>query len=190
MKVKLPHDPFRLALAVAALMLLTLTAAAHTTTQLDDWRNSWVQQADTSLSATLLAEWDDMRSRHPTYFYTPEDRSYDHVHAVVRSSTGMGSGGAEVERWRPLVAVYFPAQDVELALCIINAESGGNPDAKNPNSSASGLFQHLARYWPERSTAAGWGGASIWNPEANTAVAAWLAATGGWSHWTTYGGCK
>lgn len=89
-----------------------------------------------------------------------------------------------VERWRPLVAEHFDAAFVDDALSVIDCESGGNPDAANPRSSARGLFQHLASFWPERSAAAGWGGASIFDPEANIAVAAWLSKGGtDWSHW-------
>lgn len=88
-----------------------------------------------------------------------------------------------VEQWRPLVVQYFRPNDVEWALAIIRCESSGNPNAKNPRSSASGLFQHLARYWPNRSRKAGWEGANIFDPEANIAVAAWLLETGGKGHW-------
>jgi hypothetical protein len=76
--------------------------------------------------------------------------------------------------------------EVEYALMILNAESTGVPTAVNPRSRASGLFQHLPRYWEERSRAAGWAGADIFDPEANIAVAAWLRATSpqhGWYHW-------
>ncbi len=78
---------------------------------------------------------------------------------------------------------YFAADQVERALRVMACESGGLPTAKNPGSSASGLFQHLGRYWTARSQRAGWAGASIFDPEANIAVAAWLQRTGGWSHW-------
>jgi len=91
-----------------------------------------------------------------------------------------------VERWRPFVEKYFAPTDVDTAMQIMQCESGGDPNAKNPRSSASGLFQHLARYWPTRSASAGWTGASIWNPEANVAVAAWLKDTAGWGSWTCY----
>lgn len=94
-----------------------------------------------------------------------------------------------VERWRPLVAAFFDPDDVEFALCLIRYESSGDSTAKNPGSSASGLFQHLARYWPERTKRAGWDGASIWDPVANTAVAAWLLDVGGPSHWVGAGRC-
>jgi hypothetical protein len=47
------------------------------------------------------------------------------------------------------------------------------------------LFQHLASAWEARSEAAGIAGASIWDPEANVAVAAWLFYEGGGKrHWT------
>ena len=93
------------------------------------------------------------------------------------------TGPDVVERWRPLVEIYFNPGDVEWALRIVACESGGYPNAKNPTSSASGLFQHLARYWDGRSKTAGWAGASIWDPEANIAVAAWLLGENGKASW-------
>lgn len=98
-----------------------------------------------------------------------------------------------VERWRGLVAAYFQPADVEHALAIIRCESVGDPDATNPSSGTAGLFQHRPRYWPERSSRAGWTGADIYDPEANVAVAAWLvydSSTGPddppphWHHWS------
>ena len=88
-----------------------------------------------------------------------------------------------VERWRPVVDTYFPEDRVEWALRIMECESRGDPNAKNPNSSASGLFQHLARLWPPRAEAAGFGEADVFDPFANIAVAAWLLENGGPSHW-------
>jgi hypothetical protein len=88
-----------------------------------------------------------------------------------------------VERWRPVVAIYFPEDRVDWALRIIQCESHGDPLAKNPTSTASGLFQHLASLWDERAIAAGWGNADVLDPFANIAVAAWLLDTGGPGHW-------
>lgn len=89
-----------------------------------------------------------------------------------------------VEVWRPLVATYFAPEDVSRALSVISCESSGDPNAKNPTSSARGLFQHLGRFWPERSVKAGVPGADIFDPVANTIVASWLVYEGGgWSHW-------
>ena len=89
----------------------------------------------------------------------------------------------DVERWRPLVTIHFPSDRVDWALRIIECESHGEPNAKNPRSSASGLFQHLASLWDERAAAAGWAGADVFDPQANIAVAAWLLENGGPGHW-------
>ncbi len=89
----------------------------------------------------------------------------------------------EVERWRPVVDLYFPADRVDWGLRIIDCESRGDPVAKNPNSTASGLFQHLASLWDDRAVAAGWKDADVFDPFANVAVAAWLLDNGGTGHW-------
>jgi len=96
-----------------------------------------------------------------------------------------------VEQWRPMAATavfHFggDAGDVHRFLRIMQCESGGDPDAKNPNTSASGLMQHLTRFWDDRSERAGRPGADVFDPEANIWVSAWLALAapeGGWKHW-------
>ncbi len=89
-----------------------------------------------------------------------------------------------VEDWRPLVEAFFEPGEVDRALRVIRCESGGDAVAKNPNSSASGLFQHLGSLWGDRTVKSGNGGADIFDPVSNVAVAAWLVYEGGgWSHW-------
>ena len=96
-----------------------------------------------------------------------------------------------VERWRPTVteAVFaFGGDDADVHrfLRIMQCESAGRPDAKNPHSSASGLMQHLTRFWPDRAERAGMPGADVFDPAANIWVSAWLALAapeGGWQHW-------
>lgn len=98
--------------------------------------------------------------------------------------------GSGAEGWRPLVELFFDADDVDRAIGIMACESKGDPRARNPYSGASGLFQHMPGYWAERSADAGYPGASIFDPEANVAVAAWLVydyAAGGWHHWVCRG---
>lgn len=95
-----------------------------------------------------------------------------------------------VADWRPLVSAFFEPRHVDRALRVISCESRGRPDAKNPISTASGLFQHLGSLWDDRSADAGWSGSDVFDPVANIAVAAWLVYDGGgWAHWYPSAGC-
>lgn len=93
--------------------------------------------------------------------------------------TTSGGGGPwnhppAVEQWRSLVQQHFPANRVEEALRIMDCESNGDPNAYNPYSGASGLFQFLPSTWASTAPKAGYAGASVFEPVANTASAAWL----------------
>ena len=81
-----------------------------------------------------------------------------------------------VEQWRSLVASYFSPGMVDQALSIIQCESLGDPNAYNPYSGASGLFQFIPGTWAVTSVKAGFGGSSVFDPEANIASAAWLSS--------------
>jgi len=61
-------------------------------------------------------------------------------------------------------------------------ESRLDPDAYNP-SSASGLFQHLARYFDARAEAAGVSDADIFDPVANAQAAGYLMSSQGMAPW-------
>ncbi|HEX2153942.1 MAG TPA: transglycosylase SLT domain-containing protein [Acidimicrobiia bacterium] len=95
-----------------------------------------------------------------------------------------------VERWRPLVSTYFPAALVDGALAVMKCESGGDPEAYNPYSGASGLFQFLPSTWATVSPGAGFGGMSVFDAEANIGTAAWLSdyyagrGSSPWAPWT------
>ena len=87
-----------------------------------------------------------------------------------------------------LVDEYFQPDDRAWALRVAFCESSGQPhhtgSAEVSSALAIGWFQHLAKYWIERSESAGWPGASPFDPEANVAVAAWLFyEDGGARHW-------
>lgn len=79
-----------------------------------------------------------------------------------------------VERWRPLVSAYFPSAMADQALSVMQCESNGDPNAYNPYSGTSGLFQFLPSTWATTSPRAGFSGASAFDPEANIGTAAWL----------------
>jgi soluble lytic murein transglycosylase-like protein len=100
---------------------------------------------------------------------------------TTTTTGGNGGGGGNwdfpsaVERWRPTVQQYFPGSRVDQALRIIQCESLGDPDAYNPYSGASGLFQFLPSTWASTAPKAGFPDASPFDPAANIATAAWLA---------------
>lgn len=113
------------------------------------------------------------------------------AHYPVPDPVADGPFWDNVERWRSIVteAVFAwggDEADVHRFLRIMQCESAGIPTAKNPSSSASGLMQQLAHYWPERASGAGVPGADVFDPYANVWVSAWLALAapdGGWGHW-------
>ena len=94
-----------------------------------------------------------------------------------------------------LVGYFFAEADRPWALHVVFCESSGQPDdlssdAVHPSSRASGWFQHLPKFWQERSEAAGFAGESILDPIANVGVAAWLLYDGGGtSHWNESKAC-
>lgn len=91
--------------------------------------------------------------------------------------------GADVEQWRPLVSRYFAATDVERALCLMQHESGGNPNAKNPRSSARGLMQILGSLWAPHY---GVSLEELYDPNINLAIAADIRRAQGWQAWSPY----
>jgi hypothetical protein len=100
------------------------------------------------------------------------------------------TGPMSEDEMRGIIALFFNPEDVDLALEVSYCESRWDPGATNRSSGAAGLFQHIPRFWAERSVAAGWGGADIYDPHANTAVSAWLVYEGGgWVHWAASQGC-
>jgi hypothetical protein len=77
------------------------------------------------------------------------------------------------------INVYFEPEDRALMLRIAFCESTGFPDdtssdAINRSSGAAGWFQHLPKFWEERTEAAGIAGADILDPVTNVFVASWL----------------
>jgi len=111
------------------------------------------------------------------------------VNTTNRRSTRSYGGG--VEQWRPLVTQYFRSADIEIALCLIDYETGstGNPNSKNPRSSAAGLFQFLRSTWdkvPLSVTGGTYDSGQVYQPEANVRSAAWLKDASGWSQWSPY----
>ena len=89
-----------------------------------------------------------------------------------------------------LIGQHFEMEDWAWALRVAFCESSAQPDhtvstAIHPSSRASGWFQHLPKFWGERTEAAGIPGADIMDPVANVTVAAYLLyeTPQGKGHW-------
>jgi hypothetical protein len=95
---------------------------------------------------------------------------------VQPASSGSCGGHAE------LVARHFPAEQLRTACRVLLCESGGNFQAENPSSSASGGWQFLSSTW-ERTTGTP-APASAYSPDTQTAAAAQLWASSGWGQWS------
>lgn len=71
-----------------------------------------------------------------------------------------------------------------MALYVADRESKYRPTAYNGYSGASGIFQHLRRYWPGRADSFGFGGWSAFNARANIMVTMRMVhRSGSWSDW-------
>ena len=93
------------------------------------------------------------------------------------------------------VNTYFEVEDRDWALRVAFCESSGEPkdqfnEAVNDESGATGWFQHLPKFWIERSVKAGFAGFAINHPKANVGVASWLFYEyGGSRHWNSSKSC-
>lgn len=108
----------------------------------------------------------------------------DYLETVARFETA-----GPVERWRPLVELHFPPDEVDTALCIIQHESRGDPDADNPRSTARGLFQILGSLWAPHYGVAR---TELYDPALNARLASDIWEKYGWWAWSPYqrGSCR
>ena len=73
---------------------------------------------------------------------------------------------------------------LRVAFCESSAQPSDVSSVEVSSALALGWFQHLAKFWTDRSAAAGWSGHHPFHGEANVAVAAWLFYEGGGErHW-------
>ena len=165
-----------LALAIALSLLIATPAVADQFLYRDQphFEDAFAWRATQRILET------DSWQRDPTTWPVIEVEVHTHSHS--HSHSGMGNGN--VEQWRPLVAKYFAWEDVDRALCLMGYESGGNPNAKNPTSTATGLMQIMHSVWKETF---GVTHRSEWtDPELNIYAASVIRATQGWTAWAPY----
>lgn len=107
----------------------------------------------------------------------------DYIPMVEACADGpFGEWNSGVDRWGPLVATYFHAEDVSRALCLMELESAGDPGARNPTSGASGLMQVMP-FWAGHF---GHSTSDLFDPWTNLEVAALIRDQQGWEAWSPY----
>ncbi len=74
--------------------------------------------------------------------------------------------------------------------CLMMRESGGSADAGYPDGMYKGLFQYSEGFWQSASSQAGFGGASIYNAQAQIYTTAWALTHGQGRRWPPWPGCS
>ena len=129
----------------------------------------------------------------PTTTTFPKMEFVAHRPAVKPDEVDQPTGPSTL---RELIEVYLKPEDHAWAEEVAFCESSAQPDdvfsfAVNRSSRAAGWFQHLPKFWEERTEAAGIAGASIADPVAQLQVAAYLLyeTSGGRHHWVQSKAC-
>lgn len=115
---------------------------------------------------------------------TANDSAKD-THPAAGTIASLTSGWLSEVEVRALVSLYFEPEDVNQGVRVAWCESRFDPNSVNLRTGGVGLFQHLPRYWDERTANAGFSGFEPTNAEASTAAAAWAVYHGG--GWDVFG---
>lgn len=172
-------------LIVAIVLGVAFRAQAHTPTEMDMWFSEWSQTADSGLSHGLLASLDEMMRRHAWYWFEPTS-------SVSAPTPSAPSYSGSAEQWRSLLSGYWTGAELDFALCVVEGESRGDPGAKNPRSTAAGLWQFLRSTWDTVAAAVGgpsYDSGAPYDPHIATEYAYWLQTTDGWYHWNAAARC-
>jgi len=96
--------------------------------------------------------------------------------------------GLDPEWWRPMVALYFEPEDVERAVCLMEKESAGDPEARNSSTGAAGLMQVMP-FWAKK---LGYSYSDLFDPGINLWIARQIRDDQGWRAWSPYvrGACR
>ncbi len=143
-------------------------------------------------------EWFGSFEAAQRYFFDRETWYLETVRSSPEEEAGWKHNWAEWDSpptLEQLVDIYFEPADKAWALRVAFCESSALPSDTYSNAVSSALavgwFQHLSKFWLQRSQISGWGGYDIFDSEPNVAVAAWLFyETGGAErHWNPSRSC-
>ena len=163
---------------------LSAPTTTTTTTVAPPTSTTTTVAAPTSTTTTTVA---------PTTTAPPKMEFVAHRPAVKPDEVDRPAGPPTL---RQLIQTYLKPEDHGWAEEVAFCESSALPDdvfsfSVNKSSRATGWFQHLPKFWEERTEAAGIGGASIADPVAQVQIAAYLLyeTSGGRHHWVQSKGC-
>jgi soluble lytic murein transglycosylase-like protein len=173
----------------AAFTMASAADAAHRAALDDVDRALAEEEAARRAATTTTTRPDTTTTAPPTTTTTPppattaaDDTTTTTTLATTTTTTSAPAGSwppipisDRVLAWRPVLEQYFAADLVLDSMVIMQCESLGDPDALNPYSGASGLFQFMPGTWAVASVKAGVGDRSVFDGEANIIAAAWLA---------------
>lgn len=93
-------------------------------------------------------------------------------------------------KWSSLIEDHFEPEDYKTAIKVIGCESSGYSKAKNPNSTAKGLWQFVDRTWTWVESKLKIKGSPM-DPATSTRFAAFLVyeTEQGWGHWSESAHC-
>ncbi len=169
--------------ALAVTTSSTTEAPATTTTTIDSTTTTHSHTTTTDAPTTTTKPPTTTTTEAPTTTTTEAPTTTTTEPPTTTTTTGSAYSGVLTQaEARDLFSRYFSGDDVDVAIRIAVCESGLDTNAYNPKG-YGGLFQHSISAWDSRAAAAGWSGASIYDGEANTAVAYWLYTQSGWSPW-------
>ncbi|MBK5267443.1 MAG: transglycosylase family protein [Acidimicrobiia bacterium] len=169
--------------ALAVTTSSTSEAPVTTTTPIDPTTTTLAPSTTTTHVHTTTTDAPTTTTEPPTTTTTEAPTTTTTEPPTTTTTTGSAYSGVLTQaEARDLFSRYFSGDEVDVAIRIAVCESGLNTNAYNPNG-YGGLFQHSISAWDSRAAAAGWSGASIYDGEANTAVAYWLYTQSGWTPW-------
>jgi hypothetical protein len=168
----------------AAVMLLAVAGVAAFSTNVET-RDSLSPVWGKAVGAVAAQTWSALHPVAGPAVATYEEEPPTAVTTETTRALSSPSVSARSEGWlnpvevRVLVGRYFEPEDVNRAVRSAWCASRFDPTWVNPSQQGSGLFQLSDRDWSEQAALAGRSGASIFDADASTAVAAWVVYNGG-----------
>lgn len=177
---------------VVAILILVASNYKQTYTALAGQEQKQKQVAD-SLASTISARPAIMEARAKRLEAEAESarikKAAEAISAVVNSAPKGANGlpcgvkrpESTTEKWRVVVARYFPAEQVDNALKIMDKESGGDSGVHSCTND-HGLMQinYTAHYAKVNNNLE-----ALYDPETNLKVAYQIWSVQGWCPWTT-----